>query len=106
MPNDRVAAVGDKDSVFAFKALGVDVFGVKDNEDAEKRIKELARTYSVIFVTENVATANAELIARYKARPYPAVIPIPTASGSNGFGMRGIDLCVEKALGRKLDEED
>ncbi len=105
MPNDRIAAVGDKDSVFAFKALGVDVFGVEAVEDAAKTIKALAREYSVIFVTEDVAEANAELIARYKARPYPAVIPIPGANGTNGFGMRGIDACVEKALGRNLEEE-
>ncbi len=105
MPNDKVAAIGDKDTVFAFRALGVDAFGVTD-ADAADTIKKVAGEYSVIFVTEDVAEKQAELIARYKSRPYPALIPIPTAFGSSGFGMAGIDRNVEKALGTNPGEGD
>ena len=47
MPNDKVAAIGDKDTVFAFRALGVDAFGVTD-ADAADTIKKVAGEYSVI----------------------------------------------------------
>lgn len=107
MPNDRVAVVGDKNAISAFKALGADVYGVKEFSEAEGVIKKLARDYSVIFVTEDIAKAHSELINRYKARPYPAVIPIPTAAGSDGYGMAAINENVEKAIGSSitLDEE-
>ena len=74
--------------------------------DAADTIKKVAGEYSVIFVTEDVAEKQAELIARYKSRPYPALIPIPTAFGSSGFGMAGIDRNVEKALGTNPGEGD
>ena len=107
MPNDRVAVVGDKNAISAFKALGADVYGVKQASEAEGIIKKLARDYSVIFVTEDIARAEEGLIARYKSRPYPAVIPIPTAAGSDGYGMAAIGKNVEKAIGSSivLDEE-
>ena len=36
---------------------------------------------------------------KYKAQPYPAVLSIPGAGGSNGFGMQGLKKDVEKAVG-------
>lgn len=102
MPNNRIAVIGDKDSVLAFKALGVDVFDAKTVFDAEERLKKLAREYSVIFITEDIAETIPEILARYKARPYPAVIPIPGAQGTTGFGLKGISKDVEKAIGSDI----
>ncbi len=102
MLNKRIAVVGDKDSILAFKACGVDVFGVKDNFEAEDIVKKLAREYAIIFITEDIAMSINEVIDRYKARPYPAVIPIPNANGSTGYGMQGISKNVEKALGADI----
>ena len=39
------------------------------------------------------------MIARFAAEPLPAIIPIPGASGANGFGMRAVRAIVEKAVG-------
>ena len=36
MLNNRIAVIGDKDSILAFKAVGADVFSVKDKYDAEE----------------------------------------------------------------------
>lgn len=102
MPNDRIAVIGDKDSVLAFKALGVDVYGVKTFFEGQETLKKLARQYSVIFITEDIAAEMPEILERYKAKPYPAVIPIPSAKGSTGFGMKGISKDVEKAIGADI----
>ncbi len=102
MPNNRVAVIGDKDSVLAFRALGVDVFDAKNPTEAGERLKRLARDYSVIFITEDIAVEIADVLKRYKTRPYPAVIPIPSANGSNGFGMAGLSKDVEKAIGSDI----
>ncbi|MBO8424446.1 MAG: V-type ATP synthase subunit F [Firmicutes bacterium] len=102
MPNNKIAVIGDKDSVLAFRALGVDVFDARTDAEAEDRLKKLAREYSVIFITEDIAERISDIVARYKTRPYPAVIPIPSAQGSTGYGMRGLSKDVEKAIGSDI----
>ena len=52
----RVAVIGDKDSVLAFKALGVEVYTVIDGNEASEKIKDLAKEeVGVIFITEKFA---------------------------------------------------
>ena len=50
MRDNAIAVCGDKDSVLAFKAIGLDVFCVDDEYQARDTIHALARKYSVIFV--------------------------------------------------------
>ena len=102
MRNDKIAVIGDKDSVLAFKAAGADVFSVRNDEEATEALKKAARSYPVIFITETLAERISETVSRYKARPFPAVIPLPSASGSTGLGMRNISENVEKALGTDI----
>ena len=102
MRNNRIAVIGDKDSVLAFKAVGMDVYPVEDLAEAEKTVKILARDYAVIFVTEEIAEKAQDILGRYKSRPYPAIIPIPSNKGSNGVGMAGVKADVEKAIGADI----
>ncbi len=37
----KIGVVGDKDSVLAFKALGIDVFPVVEDEEARKQLISL-----------------------------------------------------------------
>ncbi len=102
MRNGKIAVIGDKDSILAFKAVGADVYPIKNYFDAADTLKKLARNYAIIFITEEIAENISEIIARYKTKPYPAVIPIPGAQGSTGFGMKGISADVEKAIGTDI----
>lgn len=108
MREGGIAVVGDKDSVLAFKAIGLDVFPVEGEMEARDKVKHLARSYSVIFITEQIAQKIDSLLTRYKARPYPVVVPIPSASGNTGFGLKGIKNDIEKAIGADIlfDRED
>lgn len=108
MREGGIAVVGDKDSVLAFKAIGVDVFPVETEMQARDKVHALARNYSVIFVTEQVALWVETLIKRYLARPYPVIVPIPSAEGNKGLGLKGIKANVEKAIGADIlfDKED
>ena len=102
MHDGSIAVLGDKDSVLAFKAIGLDVFPVENEQQARDKLHALARKYSVIFVTEQVAQQASQLIERYKSRPYPVVVPIPSAEGNMGLGMHGIKSNVEKAIGADI----
>ena len=96
----KIGVVGDKDSVLAFKALGIDVFPVVEADEARKTIDRLAmNNYAVIFVTEQVAKDIEETIARYNEEVLPAVILIPSNQGSLNIGLKRISDSVEKAVG-------
>jgi V/A-type H+-transporting ATPase subunit F len=99
---NAVAVVGEKDSVLAFKAIGLDVFPVSGEMNARECVKEIASTYAVIFITDGVARQIDSLVRRYRSRTYPVIVPIPSAEGNSGFGMLGIKNNVEKALGADI----
>ena len=85
----KIGVVGDKDSVLAFKALGVEVAPVVDADEARKAIDKMAMNdYAVIFVTEQVAATIEETIERYNKQLLPAVILIPSNQGTLNIGSR------------------
>ncbi|MBC8586492.1 V-type ATP synthase subunit F [Youxingia wuxianensis] len=101
--NIAIAAVGDRDSVMLFNALGIKAVFVETPEQTEKAIHKLAREgCAVIYITEQAAIQAEEAIGRYKTQAFPAIIPIPNRFGSNGFGMKGVKANVEKALGADI----
>ncbi len=97
----KFAVIGDSESVTAFMAIGAVVFKVSDEYQAADTLRKLAKTdeYAVILVTENYAAKMEQLMQKLKAQPYPAVLAIPGANASNGFGMAGVRRDVEKAVG-------
>ncbi len=99
MPN-KIAVIGDKDTVLAFKAVGVEVFDATSAEQAQALIKKLtAERYAVVFIAESLAEQIPDTLQKAKAQTYPAVVPIPTGRRPSGFGMQGIKSDVEKAIG-------
>ncbi|MEF9894246.1 MAG: V-type ATP synthase subunit F [Clostridia bacterium] len=99
----KIAAVGSRDTVLAFKALGLDVAPVDTAEEASRTVFELAQAgCAVIFITEELADQIGETIERYKTQALPAIIPIPGATGSTGSGMRKVRSNVEKAIGADI----
>lgn len=97
---NKIAVIGDKDSVLAFKAVGVEVFDASSPEKAQSLIKKLtAERYAVVFIAESLAECIPETLEKAKLQTYPAVVPIPTGAQPDGFGMRGIKSDVEKAIG-------
>ena len=100
MANGKCAVIGDRDSILLFKAVGIEVYAVTDGEQANKTLHRLARTgYGVVYVTETYYPACEETIREFLGEPYPAIIPIPDVSGTQGIGMRAIKENVEKAVG-------
>ena len=99
----KIAVVGDKDSILAFKALGVDVYTVYDSEEARRVVDTIARNnYGIIFITEQIASLIPDTIERYDNEIIPAVILIPSNQGSLNIGMNRINENVEKAVGSNI----
>ncbi|MBU5455542.1 V-type ATP synthase subunit F [Caproiciproducens sp. MSJ-32] len=96
----KIAVIGDKDSILAFKAIGIDVFPVIEADEARRAVDNCAKNnYAVIFVTEQVAEKIEETISRYNDKILPAVILIPSNQGSLNIGLQRISDSVEKAVG-------
>ncbi len=99
----RFAAVGEEEAVFGFRALGVDAFIVKSQDDAAQVLTEARKGgYAVIFVTEQVARAVPDVIEGLGDEPLPAVLIIPGVGGSLGLASKRMKTIVEKAVGADI----
>jgi V/A-type H+-transporting ATPase subunit F len=96
----KIGVIGDKDTVLAFKSLGVDIFPVMDKIQADRTLSRLAReNYAAIFVTEQIAKDIRERIEMYRNQMLPVVTLIPGNRGSLGIGIQDVKKSVEKAIG-------
>ena len=99
---NKIAVVGDRDSVMLFNAAGLEVRYASDEKTVEKAIHTLARAgYPVIYITEEAALQAAEAIKLYDREVFPAIIPMPGGSRPKGLGLRG-KKNVEKAVGADI----
>ena len=99
----KIAAMGDKDSVLGFKALGLDTYFVETTDEARHTLHQLAKDeYAIVYVTEQLAADIPADIARYKTSVTPAVILIPGKTGSLGLGAQALQSAVERAVGADI----
>ncbi len=96
----KIGAVGERDAIIAFLALGIEIRPVETKEEAMAAIDGMAREgYGIIFLTETIAKDVTETIDRYKNSMLPAIILIPSSKGNLGIGLSRIRDNVEKAIG-------
>ena len=99
----KMAAIGDRASVYGFAALGLDTYFAKTADEAKKLIRRLENdNYAVIYITEQLAELIKEELERLSEAPLPAVIPIPGVYGNTGMGMRAVNESVIKAVGSDI----
>jgi len=98
----KLGVIGDKDSVYGFSSVGLNVFFADDPAEGTKILREIADDYAVIFITEKLFSSMEAELQRYFSRPCPAVIPIPGISGNTGIGLKNVSSFVEKAVGSDI----
>ncbi len=99
----RIAVIGDRDSIYGFAALGLDVFPVPDSETGSRTLRSLAeRNYAVIYITEALAKDLEYELDHYRESLLPAVIPIPGVHGNTGMGINMVKKSVEQAVGSDI----
>ncbi len=98
-----VAVLGDRDSIYGFAALGLDIFPVDDAEAGSQKLRSLADgTYAVIYITEALASQLEDELDYLRKLPLPAVIPIPGLTGNTGMGIKMVKKSVEQAVGSDI----
>lgn len=99
----KICAMGDKDSIYGFSSIGLDIFPETDQLEAVKTLRRIIDAgYAVIYITESLAVQIEGEIEKYKSEAVPAIIPIPGVSGNNGIGMKNVSRFVEKAVGSDI----
>lgn len=102
--SNRIAVVGDKESIYGFAALGLDTYFFDPRQDCVSMFKKLclSGSYSIIYITEAAASELDKEIEKYRSEPSPAIILIPGVSGNTGEGLSAVRLSVEKAVGSDI----
>ena len=99
----KIAAVGDRNSVYGFASLGLKVYFAEDGAEAKQVIRTLAaEEYAVIYIVEDLAARMEDELAKYKGLPLPAITTMPGIRGSTGYGMTHIRTAVERAVGADI----
>ncbi len=100
---DKIAVMGDYDSIYGFATLGLTTFPVEDAEEGRKTLRRLAENnFGVIYMTEELASELTEEIGKYADRMTPAIIQIPGIKGNTGAGVAGVKKSVEQAVGSDI----
>ncbi len=103
----KIGVLGDRDSIYGFGALGLEVFPVEEPEAGARLLRRLAEDgYAVLYVTEALCAQIPEEIGRLRERPLPAVVPIPGISSNTGMGLEQVKRSVEQAVGSNILENE
>jgi V/A-type H+-transporting ATPase subunit F len=111
----KIAIVGTQEITAGFSVLGFDAFNVLQKEEAKDLLFSLKNkkqeegkedsplSYAIIFVIEEyIKDIPLDDYKKLSSGALPAIIPIPSHTGSTGFGETKIRRIVEKAVGSDI----
>jgi V/A-type H+-transporting ATPase subunit F len=100
-----MAAVGSYDSILPFKAIGLDVVEITDeNRDSIGEIMNrfAIKGYAALFVEEALFSKYQQAVDEVNESTDMCIIPVPNQSGSMGVGLSSIRRNVERAVGMDM----
>lgn len=100
-----MAAVGSYECTLPFKAIGLDVVVVDDeNRDSIGVVlnKFAVSGYAAIFLEEAVYAEFKNAVDEVSETSDVSIIPVPNQSGSMGVGLASIRNSVERAVGMDI----
>lgn len=99
----KIAVMGDRDSIYGFSSIGLDIYPVTDVSHAGKLLKTLFEDgYAIIYITEALCEHLQKEIQSYREQLLPAIIPIPGVYGNTGLGIARVRKSVEQAVGSDI----
>jgi V/A-type H+-transporting ATPase subunit F len=99
----KIAAMGDRDSIYGFASLGLEIFPEDTMTNPADTLHDLAKSgYAVIYMTEALAEKLEAEINLYKEKQLPVIVPIPGITGNKGMGMKAIGKSIVRAVGSDI----
>ncbi len=100
-----MAAVGSYESILPFKAIGLDVVVVTDeNRDTvPQTLSKFARSgYAALFLEEALYAKFIDAVDENNEYSDISIIPVPNQAGSMDVGLQTIRRNVERAVGMDI----
>lgn len=100
----KIAVVGDKESIFGFSAIGMDMYPAYEEDDVKEIIPKLMEeNYAIIYITEQVSIKAEKYLEKLKTNKIPAIVTIPSNTGSLQYGETRIKELVQKSVGIEIN---
>ena len=100
-----LAAVGSYESILPFKAIGLDVVEISDENrgSLSQIMNKFAHSgYAALFLEESLFAAYQKDVDEISESTDMSIVPIPDQSGSKGVGLESIRRSVERAVGMDI----
>lgn len=84
----------------------MEVVNIKTKEDGQNFFKHLKKEngeYGIIFITSDWHKILETEIAKFKDKPLPAIISLPSPAEKDGQTLKNLEKLMEKAIGSKLE---
>ena len=99
----RIAVVGEKDSIYGFATLGLEIFPVKTSKEAKPVVKKLIKEkIAILYLTESIISELYDELIELTAENITSVVPIPDLSSNSNFGLNKLRETVIKAAGMDI----
>jgi V/A-type H+-transporting ATPase subunit F len=104
--SSKIAVMADPDTVTGFMLGGIkDGFPVSNMDEAEVKLKELAKEYSIIITTEKIGDNFREMIDKISSvSALPMIIEIPDKNGSVDRESDPIRELIKRVIGVEMVE--
>lgn len=103
--DSSMAAMGSYESTLPFKAIGLDVVVVNDENRAQTPMqleRFAAEKYAALFLEEALYVEFQQDVDGVGEANDISIIPVPNQSGSMGAGLASIRRSVERAVGMDI----
>lgn len=99
----KIAVLGDRDSIYGFASVGLDIYPTDDEAHAGRQLRQLVENgYAIVYVTEALYPHLEKELEMYREQALPAILPIPGVSGNTGMGIQAVRKSVEQAVGSDI----
>ncbi len=99
----EIAFIGDRDTVWPFKAFGAEVYFSDEQESLSRIISDvLQKQFKIIFVTEDVYEREQERIDKFVEASTPTFTIIPSIKRNRKVAAQMIRDSVRRAMGAEF----
>ena len=101
--NARIAAIGPKDFVTPFGAVGAVTFPVENDAQAREQAQAMLKeNFAVILLHEALAPALAPIFETVQEQPTPCIVALPFIEPSTGEAVQQLRTALRRATGTDI----
>ena len=106
MSSDKIAVIGDRDTVTGFRVVGVSECSVPSSpEEARDSLYRYFRdpTMGLVMITEPLAAEVEDTIVELSQSPVPVILLIPDRDGTTGAYETVLKELIRRAVGIEIN---